>query len=84
MNNVLCQLVFDSGLILCAYLGAQKNRLIGRLCCEYLPVLACYIGPKSAHAFSCFILNNFKSPSAHAFTGAGGGTDVQIDRQIGR
>ena len=64
-------------------LGAQKNRLTAVN--NLIPVLACYIGPKSAHVLSCFILNNFGPPSAHAFHWwlwwMDGRTDRQTDRQ---
>ena len=65
-------------------LGAQKNCLIGGRCCEKLPVLACYIGPKSAHVFICFILNNFGPLSAHVFHWCWWWTDGRTDSQIDR
>ena len=38
---------------------------------------------KSAHVLSCFILNNFGPPSAHAFHWfCGGWTGGQTDRQL--
>ena len=57
-------------------LGAQKNRLIT------VNNFPCYIGPKSAHVLSCFILNNFGPPSAHAFHWWLWWMDGRTDRQI--
>ena len=45
-------------------------------------MLACYIRPKSAHVFSCFILNNYRPPSAHAFHWCWWWMDGRTDRQI--
>ena len=55
-------------------LGAQKNRLTA--------VLACFIGPKSARVLSCFILNYFGPPSAHAFHWWLWWMDGRTDRQL--